>query len=312
MESKRIALFDELIRKNSDAYIKLLDGDVLIYSKFLDFEYIRTSMYYHRCGKMKFKMMNDLPILLDIKDINKNIFDILYNQLLTGLTSSFGSVGEQIGYIILLEQLSGGNEIEIKDMVKSIKFDINTYILLTEYGFNVLNYMNKNITINQIILGFLSEHKLLIRNDYAPLCKFGLKCKSHFIEDYHCKWKHDPIIITNKIETCLRFGLPKYNVVYLGKKEDFYNPDHSTHNYDCKILSSDNTIYDIIFENGFAFAFNPQNFVDRDKYQYSDKDQYAEEIFILINDKLVKCRYVALFKPYNCCSKSIYYHCHGN
>jgi len=315
MESKRINLFDELIRKNSDAYIKLLDWDVLIpiYSKFLDFEYIRTSMNYYRCKKMKFEMINDLPILLDIKDINKYIFDILYNQLLTGTIPSFDCVDQQISYILLLEQLTGGNSLEIQEIIKSIKFDISTYIELVEYGFNLLNYINKNITIDKIILGFLSKYKLLTNNKYSSLCKFDLKCKSHYDPTYHCKWKHNPTIMNDEIKTCLISDLSRYNILYLGRKEIFNNPNHNKYNYDRKILSEDNIIYDIIFEDEFAFALNPQKFIDRDKYEYALHDEYCEEISILtISGKLNKFRYVALFKPYRCCGKTIFYHCHGN
>lgn len=319
MESKRLNLFDELIRKNSDAYIKLLDWDVLIYSKFLDFEYIRTSMYYYKCGKMKFEMIDDLPILLDIENINKYTFDILYNQLLTGIIPFFDCVEQQISYILLLEQLTGGNSSEIQEMIKSIDFKINTYVLLVEYGFNLLNYMNENITINNIIYGFLFKYKLLITdNKHRPLCKFDSKCKSHYDSTYSCKWKHNPVIINDEIKINLISDLSRYNLLYIGKKElfDNYNYKHNKYNYDRKILSEDNMIFDIIFEDEFAFAINPQKFMDRDKYEYALHDEYCEEISILtIDGKLSKFRYVALFNPYRCyrcCDKTIFYHCHGN
>lgn len=317
MESKRIILFDELIRKSSDAYIKLSDLDVLIYTKFLNFEYIRKFMDYYKCGRMKFEMMNDLPILLDIKDINKYIFDILYNQLLTGTIPSFDCIEQQISYILLLEQLTGGNSLEIQEMIKLIKFDISTYVELVGYGFNLLNYMNKNITIGKIISGFLSKYKLLNTDkyNYNSLCKFDSKCKSHYDSTYICKWKHNSVIINDEIKTCLISDLSIYNILYIDKSEIFNNHDykHNKYNYDRKILSEDNMIYDIIFEDKFAFALNPQKFIDRDKYEYALHDEYCEEISILtIDGKSSKFRYVALFKPYRCCVNTIFYHCHGN
>jgi hypothetical protein len=318
MESKRIILFDELIRKNSDAYIKLSDCDVLIYSKFLDFEYIRRAIDRYKSKKMYFEMINDLPILLDI-DINRNIFDILYNQLLTGLTPTFNSVDDQIYYILLLEHLTGGDSLEIQEITKLIKFDISTYIELVEYGFNLLNYINKNITINNIISGFLSKYKLSIINkyNYNSLCKFDLKCKSHYDSAYNCKWRHSPKIMNDEIRCNLISDLSRYNILYIGEKEIFRKSKHhkhNTHNYDKKLLSYDNIIFDIIFEEKFSFALNPRKFIDRDKYEYNNYDEYdEEEISILtVDGKLNKFRYVALFKPYECCGKSIFYHSHGN
>lgn len=314
MESKRINLFDNLIKKNSNAYIKLPDCNVPIYTDFIDFEYIRKSIDYYNNKKMKFEMINDLPVLLDIKGINKYTFEILYNQLLTETTPIFDCVDQQIYYILLLEQLTSGNAVEIQETIKLVKFDITTYILLVDYGFNLLNYMNKNITINNIINGFLHKYKLLIinSNNHRPLCKFDLTCKSHYDLQYHCKWKHNLTIISDQIKIRLISDLSSYNVLYLGKKEIFNNYEHNKYNYDRKVLSSDNIIYDIIFEDEFAFAHNPQIFIDRDKYEYACKDEYGDDIDTFIDGKLVKCIYVALFKPYRCCSRTIMYHCHGN
>ena len=130
MESKRIFIFDNLIQKSSNAYIKLSDCDMPIYTDFFDFEYIRKSIDYYNNKKMKFEMINDLPILLDIKGINKSTFKLLYNQLLTGSIPTFDCVNQQISYILLLEQLTSGNSFEIQEMIESIKFDINTYLCI--------------------------------------------------------------------------------------------------------------------------------------------------------------------------------------
>lgn len=128
MDSKRLTIVEELLIKNSDAYIKLGNWDVLIYSKFLDLEYIRVAMYHYNSGKMKFEMINELPILLDINSIDRNIYDVLHNQLLNGLIPKFESIDDQINYILLLEHLTSGNSSEICEIVKDIKFDPSIYI----------------------------------------------------------------------------------------------------------------------------------------------------------------------------------------
>lgn len=124
------------------------------------------------------------------------------------------------------------------------------------------------------------------------------------------------MIINKEIEINLIHDLFRYNILFLGKKEDIYNINffkYNSHNYDFKLLSKDNIIYDIVYENNYAFAYNAQKFVDKDKYEYNNLDYYSEEISILTsNGNMIKFRCVALFKPYGCCGKSIYYHSHGN
>ena len=312
MDDKKFVLFDKLIKKNSNAYIKLSDCNIPIYTDFIDFEYIRKSIDYYNNKKMIFEMINDLPILLESTNVNKQTFEILYNQLLTGIIPIFDNVDQQICYIILLEQLTSGNVVEIKETIMGIKFDIKTYILLVDYGFNLINYMNKNITINDVINGFLYKYRLLFKNKYRPLCKFDLKCKSHYDLQYHCEYNHNPVIINDKMEKCLVSDLARYNVLFLGKRENLNNYKHNKYNYDKKIIFSDNITYDIIFENEFVFALHPQKLVDRENYKYASKDEYGDDINVFVDNKLVKCKYIALFKPYICCVDTIMYHCHGN
>ena len=316
MESKRNILFDKLIKEKSNAYIRFQNGLILMYTDLFDFEAIRTSMQYFKSGKMKFEMMDGLPILLDIININKEIFDVLYHQLLTEVTPNFKSINDQIYYILLLEQLTGGNSLEIQEMIKSIKFDPAIYTMIIDYGFNVLNYVNDNITIDKIIIAMLAKYRLL-PNTYDTyhmnLCKYDLKCKCHYDVTYNCGWKHSPVIINDKIKSSLSCDLARYNIIFLGNEEKFYNPQHSENNYDRKLLSSENIIFDIIYIKEFAFAHNPEKFIDRDKYQYKEHDIYGDEI--LINGREEKFKYVALFKPYNCwrcCHDTIFYHVHGN
>jgi len=314
MESKRNILFDKLIKENANAYIKFQNDLVLIYTDFLDFEAVRTSIQYFKSGKMKFEIVNGLPILLNI-DNTKDIFDILYHQLITELTPNFKSIEEQISYILLLEQLTGGNSLEIQEMVKSITFDPIIYTLLVDYGFNVLNYVNKNIRINKIISAFLCKYRLLVgnyRNDHNKPCKYDLKCRSHYDTDYICNWQnHSKLILSNNTRLELTDNLFKYNILFLGEKEKFSNQRYFESNYDFKILTDDRIIYDIIFENSYAFAINPQKFRDRDEYEYKDHDKYDEMFTITANNKLIKIQKVSLFKPYKCCG-SIFYHIHGH
>lgn len=315
MDNKKIILFDKLIKQNTNAYIKLMYNDIPIYTDFFDFEYIRESINYHKNGKMKFKTINDLPILLENIDIEKYIFDILYNQLLTGSIPKFATINDQINYVLLLEQLTGGNSIEIQEIIKDVKFEPIIYTIIIDYGINYLNYINKHITINEIISAILSKNKLLV-NSYTSynvsLCKYNLKCKCHYDSKYTCRYKHTNIEITNKIKKCIVKDLSKYNILYLGNKQLFLNRKYSESNYDCVLLSEDDMLYEIIFENDYAFASNPQKFVDREKYEYNVHDKYEEEISIqMIDNKFIKLRKVALFKPYNCCG-SIFYHTHGN
>ena len=314
MESKRNILFDKLIKENANAYIKFKNDLVLIYTNFLDFEAVRTSMQYFKSGKMKFEIVNNLPVLLDIFNVDKCIFDIIYKQLITEITPTFESIYHQIYYIMLLEQLTGGNSLEIQEMIKSIKFDPAIYTMIIDYGFNVLNYVNDNITVDKIIIAMLAKYRLLPGNEHGyQLCKYNLKCKCHYDISYNCRWKHTPVIISDKTESSLLYDLSRYNMIFLGNKEKFYNPQHSENNYDRKLLSSENIIFDIIYIKGFAFVHNPEKFIDRDKYQYKEHDVYGDEI--LINGREEKFRSVSLFKPYNCwrcCHDTIFYHVHGN
>ncbi len=317
MESKRIILFDELIRKNSDAYIRLENWDVLIYTRFFDFDAIRTAMNFYKSEKMKFDIYNNLPILLNIKDINKNIYDILYNQLLTEITPKFNSIQEQLDYILLVERLTCSNVDDISNLVKDIKFDIEIYVILVQYGFNVLNYMNKFVTINKLIVSFLSEYNLLSVDKYLydktiALCKYDLKCKSRHDSTYHCRWRHSSVELS-KVDSNLAYGLSRYNILFLGTKEIIWDGwIYNSHNYDYKLLSEDNIIYDIIHENNFSFAYNPKKYVNRDTYEYKDRDEYGKIVELTINENLIKFKHVALFKPYMCCGKTILYHSHGN
>lgn len=316
MDYKKILLFDKLIKQNTNAYIKLIHDDIPIYTDFFDFEYIRESINYHKNGKMGFKMINDLPILLENIDIKKYIFDILYNQLLTGSIPKFDCINNQIDYILLLEQLTGGNSIEIKEIIKDIKFEPIIYTIIIDYGINYLNYTNEHITINQIISAILSKNELLVNSHNVSirnsLCKYDLRCKCHYDSKYACRYKHTNTEITDNIKNCIVKDLSKYNILYLGKKQLFLNTKYSDSNYDCVLLSENDMLYEIIFENDYAFASNPQKFADREKYKYNMHDKYDEEISIVtIDNKFIKLQKVALFKPYNCCG-SIFYHTHGN
>jgi len=318
--SKRIALFDELMIKSSDAYIRLENWDVLIYTRFLDFDAIKIAMNHYKTGKMKFEINNNgLPILLDIGNINRSIYDILYDQLLTETTPKFNSINEQIDYILLVERLTCSNANDISNLIKDIKFDPEIYAILPQYGFNASNYINKFVTINQLIESFLFKYYLLIVDKYTkqvstPMCKYDLKCKSRHDSNYNCKWRHSPVKLSKEIENLLTYDLSRYNILFLGKKEIIWDGcKYNSHNYDCKLLSEDNIIYDIIHENGFSFAYNPQKFINRDKYEYKDRDEYGKEIYIFSPDgKLNIFRHVALFKPYRCCGNTIMYHVHGN
>jgi hypothetical protein len=286
----------------------------LIYTDLFDFEAVRTSMQYFKSGKMKFEIVNNLPVLLDIININKDIFDTLYQQLITEITPSFESINHQIYYIMLLEQLTGGNSLEIQEMIKSIKFDPAIYTMIIDYGFNVLNYVNCNITIDEIIIAMLAKYRLLPAFEHGyQLCKYDLKCKCHYDTSYDCRWKHNSVVISDKTKSSLLYDLSRYNMIFLGNKERFYNSQVYEKNYDHTLLSSENIIFDIIYIKGFAFAHNPQKFIDRDKYQYKEHDLYGEEISI--NGREEKFKYVALFKPYQCwrcCNDTIFYHVHGN
>jgi hypothetical protein len=264
---------------------------------------------------MKFETIDGLPILLEI-DIEEKIFELLYNQLLTGIKPILKSDDEELSYILLLEQLTGGNSSEIKEIIKEIKFSPRTYTFLVDYGFKSSFYVNKYVTTNEIISAFLSKYKMIncendVYKEQRGICKFDLKCKCHYDAKYNCKYLHNTVEIDDKTKNRLVKDLSNYGLLFLGKKELFKNK-YCTYNYDNKLLSSDNTLYDIIFENEYAFAFNPQKFLDREKYQYSEHDKYDEEISVLTtNDNYIKLRKIALFKPYHCC-RSIFYHIHGH
>jgi len=318
INSHKLILFDKLIKNNSDAYIKFKDANTLIYTEFLDFKFIKQSLDYYNNEKMKFETINTLPVLLQINNIKEKIYILLYQQLLTGLPPIFNSINDQISYIMLLEQLTGGDFINIKQIVKEIKFDPKIYTLIIDYGININVYINKYITHGQIILSFLSKYNLLHKdyNNFThqninELCKYDLDCKCHNDITFKCRFKHTEIEIDSFTKSCLVKDLSYYNLLFIGENK-FFDHKHNINNYDYKLLSKDNIVFDIIYQNSYIFAFNTNKYVDREKYKYKEYDKYDDEITVLIIDnEFIKLKKVALFKSYNCCG-SIFYHNHNH
>jgi hypothetical protein len=326
METKNIKLLDKLVKQHIDAYLVLDDGNYPIFTALFDFEAIRTAKQFYLSGKLKFNIIDNLPILLTIKDSNKYILRLIYEQLLTLQSPKFTDVNQQLDYILTLEQLTAGNSEEIQTMIKNIKFDDVLFIMLKDYGVNLSIY-GFDITDEKLINLFLAKHGLLYTkysNEKKEKCKYGKKCISRFNADYKCYWQHDKIEITYKIKNKLSKDLAYYNIIFMGdvvsqdiaknpkyvKNMKFDDVDSTWFTYDNKTMIIynvyrhehehkiiiDDLVYDAIISMGYIFACNPR----KNDFVPHKNDRISDNLILYTDNKEIIFKYFMKFKPYKC------------
>jgi hypothetical protein len=291
MESPNIKLLDKLVKLNVDAYLRLNDDDVPIFTELYNFQIIRTSYNYYINGKMKFEMILDKPLLLTLNGTTVTL-KLIYEQLLSLLPPKFKDVDEQIDYILLVDQLTSGDSDEIKMLIKDIRFDDNVYLELIKYGINHINYKIK-IEDNRLVKLFL--------------IKYGLYYEGN------ANNKREKFIITDDIRIKIFNDLKCYNILFIDKYERCLNKifvfeditstnisyinnivkiiDYFLYNHEHKILIG-NMLYDVAFFKEYMFAHNPKKY----ESMHHKHDRISEEL--TINN--ITFKHLMIFKPFKC------------